>query len=106
MENRTYYLKRIEVCGKEYAKSRQAYQLIGTFRLISFLLAFSSLSFLWGNAFAFIGFGIFFIAFFVLVNLSVNAKYKRDKWKKIIEINQEEINVLNGNLINLKKIYI
>ncbi len=100
MENRTYYLKRIEVCGKEYAKSRQAYQLIGTFRLISFLLAFSSLYFLWGNAFAFIGFGIFFIAFFVLVNLSVNAKYKRDKWKKIIEINQEEINVLNGNWLH------
>lgn len=100
MENRAYYTNRIESCQVEYVRAKKRYQLIGTFRLFSFLLAFNSLYFFWGSTLAFIGFVIFFVLFLVLVNLSVNAKYLRDKWKKLIEINQEEINVLNGDWLH------
>ena len=103
MENRTYYTQRIEACKIEHAKAKRSYQMIGTFRLVSFLLAFSSLYFLWGSSMAFIGFSIFFISFLILVNLSVNAKYQRDKWKKLIEINEEEINVLNGDWLHFEE---
>lgn len=103
MENRAYYTNRIESCQVEYVRAKKRYQLIGTFRLVSFLLAFSSLYFFWGSTTAFFGFGIFFISFLILVNLSINAKYQRDKWKKLIEINQEEINVLNGDWLHFEE---
>jgi hypothetical protein len=103
LENRTYYTQRIEACKIEHAKAKRSYQLIGTFRLVSFLLAFSSLYFFWGSSISFIGFGVFFISFLILVNLSVNAKYQRDKWKKLIEINEEEINVLNGYWLHFEE---
>lgn len=103
LENRTYYTQRIEACKIEHAKAKRSYQLIGTFRLIAFLLAFNSLYFFWGSSISFIGFGVFFISFLILVNLSVNAKYQRDKWKKLIEINEEEINVLNGDWLHFEE---
>ncbi len=103
LENRTYYTQRIAACKIEHAKAKRSYQLIGTFRLVSFLMAFSLLYFFWGSSISFIGFGLFFSSFLFLVNLSVNAKYQRDKWKKLIEINEEEINVLNGDWLHFEE---
>jgi len=44
-----------------------------------------------------------FALFLYLVHRSVDAKYKRDKQQKLIEINIQELNVLNGNWHHFKE---
>ena len=103
MENHTYYSNRILICNEAFNKANRKYRLLGTLRLFSFLLAAISLFVFWGTSFLIISFLGFFTLFLVFVNLSVNAKYLRDKQKKLCEINEEEINVLNGDWLHFKE---
>lgn len=103
MENQTYYSNRILICNDAYNKANRKYRLLGTLRLFTFILVAASLFLFWGSSFLMIPFLGFLILFLVFVNLSVNAKYLRDKQKKLREINEEEINVLNGDWLHFKE---
>ncbi|MEY3237302.1 MAG: hypothetical protein RI883_1403 [Bacteroidota bacterium] len=97
MKNRTYYEQRIQSNQLEYNKAKRRYQLIGTLRLIAFVCGFLSGYFFWGNVGVIIPIIFFLVLFLFLVHLSVNAKYVRDKFKLLIEFNQNELHVLEGN---------
>jgi ABC-type multidrug transport system fused ATPase/permease subunit len=103
VENQTYYSNRILSCNDAYNKANRKYRLLGTLRLFTFILVAASLFLFWGSSFLMIPFLGFLILFLVFVNLSVNAKYLRDKQKKLREINEEEINVLNGDWLHFKE---
>jgi DNA mismatch repair ATPase MutS len=57
----------------------------------------------WGNSILLVPFFVLLVLFLFFVHLSVNAKYLRDKQKKLLEINQEELNVLNGDWLHFKE---
>ncbi len=97
MNNKTYYEQRIENNQVEYVKAKRRYQLIGTLRLTAFIFGVFSGYFFWGNVIVIIPIVVFLVFFLFLVHLSVNAKYVRDKFKLLIEFNQNELHVLEGN---------
>jgi hypothetical protein len=103
LDNKTYYEQRIKSNQDAYLKAKRHHQLIGTFRLIAFLFGSLSAYFFWGNVFILIPIVIFLVLFLFLVHLSVNAKYVRNKFKLLIELNQNELEVLNGNWSNFKE---
>ena len=103
MDNKTYYEQRIKSNQNAYLKAKRHHQFIGTLRLITFLFGGLSAYFFWGNVFILIPIVIFLVLFLFLVHLSVNAKYVRNKFKLLIELNQNELEVLNGNWSNFKE---
>lgn len=103
MNNHTYYSDRISYCTKEYNLANRKFQLLGSLRLISFVLLGGSVYFFWGTNILLLPFFSLLALFLYFVHLSVDAKYNRDKLKKIIEINQEEINVLKGDWLHFKE---
>lgn len=103
LENHLYYSQRIQSCKKEYDKANRRYQFYGTLRLFSFISIGLSIYIFWGTLPALIVSPIFFVLFLYLVHLSVDAKYLRDKQKKLIEINERELHVLSGNWHHFKE---
>ncbi len=97
MDNRTYYEQRIKDNQLEYIQAKRHYQLIGSLRLAAFVCGLLSGYFFWGNVTVLIPVLFFLVLFLFLVHLSVNAKYVRDKFKLLIEANELELAVLNGN---------
>ena len=97
MKAEKYYSDRIVDLNLELKQVQKKYHFVTFLRLLFFTLACSTFFFFWGN-FLLIPFFIASFAFFLFaVNLSVDAKYKRDKVVVLIEINQNEIKVLNGD---------
>lgn len=103
VNNHTYYSDRVTSCTQEYNLANRKYQLLGSLRLISFIIVGVSVYYFWGSSILLLPVFIFLALFLFFVHLSVNAKYRRDKLKKMIEINQEELNVLNGNWLHFKE---
>lgn len=103
MENQTYYSQRIELCKQQYAEANKKYRILGTIRLLAFLSILLLAFVFWGNKLIIIPCFILFVFFLFLVHRSVNTKYLRDKKKKLIEINEEELHVLNGNWLHFKE---
>ena len=103
MDNKTYYEQRIKSNQNAYLKAKRHHQLIGTFRLMAFVCVLLSAYMFWGNVVVLIPIVIFLVLFLFLVHLSVNAKYVRNKFKLLIELNQNELEVLNGNWSNFKE---
>lgn len=71
--------------------------MYGILRLFSFIAILFSIYIFWGTYIPLIISPVLFFLFLYLVHLSVDAKYLRDKQKKLIEINEWELQVLNGN---------
>ncbi len=70
---------------------------------MAFVCVLLSAYMFWGNVVVLIPIVIFLVLFLFLVHLSVNAKYVRNKFKLLIELNQNELEVLNGNWSNFKE---
>lgn len=102
MENHTYYTQRIHTCKKSYEKANRRYQFYGTVRLFSFLAIALFAYLFWGTITVLILCPLFFVLFLYFVHLSVDAKYLRDKQIKLIEINERELKVLNGDWHHFK----
>jgi len=100
LNNRIYYQDRISLYQENYSKAKKRYQLIGTLRLMAFACCVLSAYFFWGKSSVIIPITIFLVLFLYLVHRSVNAKYLRDKFKLLIEINHNELEVLNGNWLS------
>lgn len=98
-----FYSDRITSCTKLYDQANKRYHLIGTLRLLSFVAAAALGYFGWGSMVAMGGVAILLIAFLYLVRISADAKYERDKLRSIIEINQDELKVLEGNWQHFKE---
>lgn len=92
-----FYAERIKSCSALYDRANKRYHLIGTLRLLIFGAAATLGYFGWGSMLAVPGVVIMLIAFLYLVRISADAKYERDKLRSIIEINQDELKVLEGN---------
>ncbi len=97
LDNKIYYQGRISLNKENYLKAKKRYQLIGTLRLIVFVCCIFSGYIFWGKSSVIFSITIFLVLFLYLVHRSVNAKYLRDKFKLLIEINQNELEVLKGN---------
>ncbi len=102
MDNKIYYQGRISLNQENYLKAKKRYQLIGTLRLVAFVCCILSGYIFWGKSSVFFSIAIFLVLFLYLVHRSVNAKYLRDKFKLLITINQNELEVLNGNWTRFK----
>ena len=102
LDNKIYYQGRISLNKENYLKAKKRYQLIGTLRLIAFVCCILSGYIFWGKSSVFFSIAIFLVLFLYLVHRSVNAKYLRDKFKLLITINQNELEVLNGNWTRFK----
>ena len=102
LENKIYYQGRISLNQENYLKAKKRYQLIGTLRLVAFVCCILSGYIFWGKSSVFFSIAIFLVLFLYLVHRSVNAKYLRDKFKLLITINQNELEVLNGNWTRFK----
>ena len=102
LDNKIYYQGRISLNQENYLKAKKRYQLIGTLRLVAFVCCILSGYIFWGKSSVFFSIAIFLVLFLYLVHRSVNAKYLRDKFKLLITINQNELEVLNGNWTRFK----
>lgn len=103
MENQIYYTQRKEICQKNFILASRKHKLLGSLRLATFISIGLVGYFFWGTAIGIISCVLFFVIFLYLVHLSVDTKYRRDKQKKLIEMNEEELNVLNGNWLHFKE---
>lgn len=102
LENKSYYTTRISESQKLFTKANSRYQFFGTLRLLTFISMLLVGYFFWGNGIVLGISSVLIILFVFLINLSVKAKYNRDKLKKIIEINENELKVLEGNWLFMR----
>lgn len=103
MKGSEYYQHRLKLSLQQYELANRHYKMLGSLRLLFFICSALSVYILWGESWLLAPFIFFLILFLWMVNKSANAKYKRDKQKKLIEINEEELNVLAGNWLHFKE---
>lgn len=97
MRNEAFYKERIVLNKDLLDKATRHYRLMGMLRLLFFLTAFSGVYFLWGSLLMLFTLIPGLVGFLFFVSRSVDAKYKKDKLQKIIDINERELEVLNGD---------
>ena len=97
MEAKKYYDKRVEELNGTLIKVQKKYRFFTFLRLLFFGLICTSLFLFWGAITLFPALVISIAIFLFVVHLSVDAKYERDKVVVQIEINNNELEVLNGN---------
>lgn len=102
MVNLIYYQNRISAITKDYEKAKRVHQIFGLCRLGAFVALIGSVYFAWGSLWLVLFFGLFVSVFLFFVHLSENAKQEKNKKKKLIELNQSELKVLNGDWQDFK----
>lgn len=98
----SFYQDEIVLCQKQLSKVKSQLRTSSIIRLMVFILAAFGVYFLFENTRLVIGLVVVTVAVFLfLVSRHTDLQYKRDKLKKLISLNETEIEVLQRNFKQL-----
>lgn len=92
-----YYEERLSVLKISHLKVKKEYQILTFLRLVLFVGVIVVFYAFWGQLILLPAFFITMIAFLFTVNLSVNKKIEKDRFQALININENELKVLDGD---------
>lgn len=99
MERQTVYQTRIDAFEQHKRQLKSKLLNLSIVRILVFLACAAGVYFFWTTTLASVGFVMgFIVSFLVLVKIYSNLKRELNKTKLIIQINQNEIKALNGDM--------